>query len=81
MADNKVEQITGVIGDPKSWAVAEPSGELVLVDVPGRPGAKQKMRKSEAIRLGLWKEEETPAEKARAPVRNKARRPGANKEV
>jgi hypothetical protein len=78
---DKVEQISGIIGDRTSWEVVEPSGELVLVNVPGRPGAKQKMRKSEAIRLGLWKEEEAPAEKAKAPVRNKARKPGANKEV
>ena len=49
----------------------------MLVDVPGRPGAKQKMRKAEAIALGLWKEPE--AVKALPAVRNKARRPGRNK--
>ena len=36
---DRVEQITGVIGDPDSWKVAEENGELVIVDVPGRPGA------------------------------------------
>jgi hypothetical protein len=47
MADgDKVEQISGIIGHPKTWDVVEQTGELVLVDVPGRPGAKQKMRKS-----------------------------------
>jgi hypothetical protein len=68
---DKVEQITGIIGDPKSWNVVEQTGELVLVDVPGRPGAKQKMRKSEAIRLGLWKEPEEA--KAQPPTANKGR--------
>ena len=77
MAEDKVEQITGIIGVPKSWEVVEPGGELVIVDVPGRPGAMQKLRKSEAIRLGLWKEPE--AAKAQAPARNKQRRPSANK--
>jgi hypothetical protein len=81
---DKVEQISGIIGNPKSWnVVAEQTGELVLVDVPGRPGAKQKMRKSEVIRLGLWKEEERGAEsverKAQQSKRNKMRRPAVNK--
>ena len=74
---DKVEQIAGIIGDPKSWTMHEVGGELVVVDVPGRPGAKQKMHKAEAIRLGLWKEPEAPATKegkAQPPVRNKARR-------
>jgi hypothetical protein len=78
MNKDKVEQIIGII-DSKSWPVVESGGELVLVDLPGRPGAKQKMRKSEAIALGLWKEPE--AVKALPPARNKARRPGKNKGV
>jgi len=89
MAD-KVEQIAGIIGDPESWKVRELGGELVLVDVPGRPGAKQKMHKAEAIRLGLWKDEEREAKdeerkakseerKAQPQVSNKARRPTRNK--
>jgi len=77
--DNKIEEIDGIIGGRRSWPVAEPSGELVLIDVPGRPGAKQKMRKAEAIRLGLWKEPEASAEKAQSSARNKARKPGQNK--
>jgi len=82
---DSVQQIAGIIGDAKSWNVTEVGGELVLVDVPGRPGAKQKMRKEEAIRLGLWVELTEDGgrgteEKARAPVRNKARRAGRNKE-
>lgn len=87
---DKVEMIAGIIGDRGSWNVTEVGGELVLVDVPGRPGAKQKMNKAQAIALGLWKDEERRAKseergekseerKARAPVRNKARRAGANK--
>ena len=89
MDKSKVEQIIGII-DSKSWPVvdANAGGELVLVDVPGRPGAKQKMNKAEAIRLGLWKEtedegrrtEENAARKARSPARNKARKPGQNKD-
>jgi len=84
MADS-VQQIAGIIGDPESWKVRELGGDLVLVDVPGRPGAKQKMVKSEAIRLGLWKDEERGAKseergakdeerKATPPARNKMRR-------
>lgn len=76
MAD-KVEQITGVIGDPKSWRLAEQSGELVQVEL--RPGVRVRMYKSEAIAKGLWKEESTKDTKAKAPVRNKQRRPMANK--
>lgn len=87
--DNKIEQIDGVIGSRGSWPVAEPGGELVLIDVPGRPGAKQKMNKAEAIRLGLWKEPEQEARdktqdagaegKMQGLARNKARRPTPNK--
>jgi hypothetical protein len=77
MAD-KVEQITGVIGDPKSWAVAERGGELVQVEL--RKGVRVRMYKSEAIAKGLWKEPEQEARgKRQEPVRNKARRPGRNK--
>lgn len=84
---DSVQQIGGIIGDRESWDVVELGGELVLVDVPGRPGVKQKMRKAEAIRLGLWHDTDASRtdarieQKARAPVRNKARRPGRNKEV
>ena len=75
-----MEKIAGVIGDPKSWNVVEESGPLVLVDIPGRPGAMQKIRKSEAIRLGLLKEDKPePEKKAQPPARNKARKPTANK--
>lgn len=73
---DRVEQIIGII-DSKSWPMVESGGELVLVDVPGRPGAKQKMKKAEAIALGLWKEPEVV--KALPAARNKARRPGRNK--
>ena len=73
MATDKVEQITGVIGDPKSWAVAEQSGELVQVEL--RPGVRVRMYKSEAIAKGLWK----APEKAQPPAKNKQRRPVANK--
>ena len=77
---DKVEQIAGIIGDPSTWKVHELGGELVMVDVPGRPGAKQKMYKAEAIRLGLWKEPEQDAgSKMQEPVRNKARKPTRNK--
>ena len=76
MDEKRIDQIIGII-DSKSWPMVESGGELVLVDVPGRPGAKQKMRKAEAIALGLWKEPE--AVKALPAVRNKARRPGRNK--
>jgi hypothetical protein len=76
MDEKRIDQIIGII-DSKSWPMVESGGELVLVDVPGRPGAKQKMRKAEAIALGLWKEPE--AVKASLPARNKARRPGKNK--
>lgn len=80
MAD-KVEQITGVIGDPKSWAVAEQGGELVQVEL--RKGVRVRMYKAEAIAKGLWKAEERGVEsverKAQQPKRNKIRRPVANK--
>lgn len=80
---DSVHQITGIIGDPSSWRVVEQGGELVLVDVPGRPGAKQKMTKKQAIELGLWKDEERGAKdeerKAVPAVRNKARSQGPNK--
>jgi len=76
MAD-KVEKIAGVLGDPSSWEVHEESGELVIVPNPSGVGMI-KMHKSEAIRLGLWKEPE-PTVKATAPVRNKQRRPMTNK--
>ena len=72
-----MEQITGVIGDPKSWAVAEHSGELVQVEL--RKGVRVRMYKAEAIAKGLWKEPE--AAKAQPQVRNKQRRPLANKGV
>lgn len=75
MAD-KVEQIAGVIGDPKSWNLVEQGGELVQVEL--RPGVRVRMYKKEAIAKGLWKEPE--AAKAQPPARNKARRPVANKE-
>ena len=75
---DKVEQITGVIGDPKSWAVVEETGdELVTVLVPGGRGGGMKMRKSEAIRRGLW--QEPTEQKAEKPKPNKQRRPTANK--
>lgn len=81
---NKVEQIIGII-DSKSWPMVESGGELVLVDLPGRPGAKQKMRKAEAIALGLWHDTDSTdtriEQKARPPARNKARRTGKNKGV
>jgi len=70
------EQVEGIIGDPSSWRIHEESGELVEVLIPGGRGAKVKMHKSQAIRLGYLKEEETKA-KGQAP--NKQRRPGANK--
>ncbi len=84
---DSVQQIVGIIGDPESWKVRELGGELVVVDVPGRPGAKQKMHKAEAIRLGLWKEPEQEASgkgqeaegKMQGPARNKARRMKHNK--
>ena len=87
---DSVQQIAGIIGDPKSWSMHEVGGELVVVDVPGRPGAKQKMHKAEAIRLGLWKDEERGAKseereakseerKATPPARNKMRRLKHNK--
>jgi hypothetical protein len=72
---DKVEQITGVIGDPKSWRVVEQDGgELVQVEV--RPGVRVRMRKAEAIEKGLWKD---PEAKSRPPKSNKQRRPGQNK--
>jgi hypothetical protein len=75
-----VEHIAGIIGDPSSWTLRTESGELVVVDLPGGHGAKIKMRKSEAIAKGLWKEPEKKAEeKAQPQARNKARRPTANK--
>jgi len=74
---DKVEQITGVIGDPKSWRVVEQDGgELVQVEL--RPGVRVRMHKSEAIRLGLWKSPD--GEKKAQPAKsNKQRRPTANK--
>ena len=78
--DDKVERIIGIIGDPSSWKVSEEIGELVLVDVPGRPGAKQKMNKKRAIELGLWKDPETGmGRKAQPAARNKMRKPPTNK--
>jgi len=80
---DSAQQITGVIGDPSSWKVVDLGGELVLVDVPGRPGAKQKMSKEQAITLGLWKDEERGAKaeerKAIPAGKNKARRQAPNK--
>lgn len=77
-----VEKIAGVIGDPDSWTVrAVESGELVTVPNPSGIGLVR-MYKSEAIRLGLWKEQGTStgsAQKARGPARNKMRRPARNK--
>ena len=78
MDGDKIIQISGIIGDPKSWKVNEYQGEeLVLVPIPGGRGGMIKMRKSEAIAKGLWKEEE--AEKAQPPAKNKQRRPMTNK--
>ena len=75
----EVEQISGVIGDPSTWKVRTvEETELVIVPNPSGFGLI-KMGKAEAIRLGLWKEPEATAEKARPPARNKARRAGANK--
>lgn len=78
---DKVEQITGVIGDPKSWTVVEETGdELVTVLIPGGRGGGMKMRKGEAIRRGLWLEPDTDAgRKAQSAKPNKQRRPSANK--
>ena len=73
-----IEQIEGIIGDPSTWKVHEETGELVEVLIPNGRGAKMKMRKSQAIRLGLWTETEAEV-KAQPPKPNKARRPGANK--
>ncbi len=54
----EVEQISGVIGDPSTWKVrVVVEGELVTVKNPSGFGWV-KMGKGEAIRLGLWKEEE-----------------------
>jgi len=77
--NDKVEQITGVIGDPKSWAMAEQGGELVQVEL--RPGVRARMFKSESVAKGLWKEPEPTLDNAMAlpPAKNKMRRPGANK--
>jgi hypothetical protein len=72
------ERIEGIVGDPSSWKVYEETGELVEVLIPNGRGAKMKMHKSEAIRLGLWTETEAEA-KAQPPKPNKQRRPGANK--
>ncbi len=86
MGDDKVEQVSGIIGDPSSWNVAEQTGELVLVEL--RPGAFIKMRKSEAIAKGLWKEKDeerraagtrSEEQKALPPVKNKMRRQVKNK--
>ena len=79
----EVEQISGVIGDPSTWKVRTvEETELVIVPNPSGVGWV-KVGKAEAIRLGLWKDEEqgTKSEerKERPPARNKARRPGANK--
>jgi hypothetical protein len=77
-----IKQIEGIIGDPSSWKVHEETGELVEVLVPNGRGAKMKLHKSEAIRLGLWTEPEADADaeqKAQRPKPNKQRRPGANK--
>ena len=76
---DKIEQITGVIGDPKSWKVVEhDGGELVQVQL--RPGVRVRMRKAEAIAKGLWKDPE-PELKAQPPRPNKQRKPGRNKEA
>jgi hypothetical protein len=77
MAEDKVEQISGIIGDPKSWGIAEQTGELVLVEL--RPGAFIKMRKSEAIAKGLWKEPKQEAGGKKQEARGKMRRPLADK--
>ena len=76
------EQIEGIIGDPSSWKAHEGTGELVEVPIPNGRGAKMKLHKSEAIRLGLWTEPpetEALAQKAQTSKPNKQRRPGANK--
>lgn len=79
----EVEQISGVIGDPSTWKTRTvEDGELVTVQNPSGFGFV-KISRGEAIRLGLWRDEERGEKgeerKAKAPARNKARRPGANK--
>jgi len=84
---DKIEQITGVIGDPKSWKVVEhDGGELVQVEL--RPGVRVRMRKAEAIAKGLWRDlsarqakDPEPKLKAQLPRPNKQRKPGRNKEA
>ena len=74
---DKVEQITGVIGDPKSWRMVEQDGgELVQVEL--RPGVRVRMRKADALAQGLLKEPDTKR-KAQPPKPNKQRRTTANK--
>lgn len=77
MEGNAVEHIEGIIGARDSWKASDETGELVEVVIPGGRGAKMKMRKSEAIRLGYLKEEKQ--EKAQEPKPNKARRQATNK--
>jgi hypothetical protein len=79
----EVEQISGVIGDPSTWkARTVEEGELVTVKNPSGVGWIR-MAKGEAVRLGLWKDEERGEKgeerKAQQPKTNKQRRSGANK--
>jgi len=78
MEGDKVEHIEGIIGAPNSWEIREETGELVEIPIPNGRGAMVKMRKSEAIRLGLWKE--PGAEKAQEKKPNKMRKLASNKE-
>jgi hypothetical protein len=78
---DRVERISGVIGDPASWKVVEEAGgEMVNVPVAGLRGVTVRMRKAEAVARGLWAEPAAFESKAAAPARNKARRMGANKQ-
>lgn len=72
-----------VVAGPGSWNVAkagmDPEDELVVV--PVAPGSRMgvKMKKSEAIAKGLYKEPEMPKAKRRKRKRDKRRRPEGDK--
>ena len=60
--------------DSESWPVVrDGGGDMVNVPMGGQPRVMIKMRREEAIRLGLLKEQEPGENKMQQPAKNKKR--------
>ena len=64
-----------VVTSRSEWpVVTQPGGDVVRVPVPGKRGVYIKIRREDAIKQGLLKEQEPAENKKRAPAKNKGRR-------